>query len=367
MGTIADKLQKLLSTKEAIKQAIISKGVSVSDTDTFSSYASKIQQIEAGGGTSGGSEEWEITDCSHLFRDAVRLDVFDEIASHIKNPTNFYYAFYQNSSNSNYKSIDMSKLGDTSGVTNCAYMFGNCAYIQEIINFGDFGSCTSAERMFYGCNNLSNLDLSNVNFAKVENASNMFYNCRNLTKIDVTLPTLENTTYMFYSCSTLTDVNLKGILGSGTVTNMSFMFYQCSDITELDFAECNTSNVQTVSSSFARMSELISLLNLDLSGVTSTSYLNFFGSYTANNVKNITFKQGATFGKTTQSAEIILNLTRATAFDTDGYVNMINSLGTNETGCIRTIKLYTELYNALTDEHKALATDKGYNLSYGTS
>lgn len=366
MGTIADKLQKLLSTKEAIKQAIISKGVSISDTDTFFSYASKIKQIEAGGGT-GGSEDWEITDCSHLFRDAARLDIFDEIAAHIKKPTSFYYAFYQNSSNSNYRIIDMSKLGDTSAVTSCAYMFGNCAYIQEINNFGDLSSCTDAERMFYGCSWLNKIDLSNVNFAALRDASNMFYNCKALTKIDLTLPTLDNATYMFYSCSTLTDVNLKGILGSGTVTNMSFMFYQCSDITELDFAECNTSNVQTVSSSFARMSELISLLNLDLSGVTSTSYLNFFGSYTANNVKNITFKQGTVFGKSTQASEIILNLTRATAFNVDGYVNMINSLGTNTTGYTRTIKLYTELYNSLTDEQKALATDKGYNLSYGTS
>ena len=48
MGTTSKKLQKILTTKENIKQAIINKGVNVSDSDTFSSYASKISQIEAG-------------------------------------------------------------------------------------------------------------------------------------------------------------------------------------------------------------------------------------------------------------------------------------------------------------------------------
>ena len=42
MGTISDKLNKLVTTKESIKSAIISKGVSVTDSDTFASYANKI-------------------------------------------------------------------------------------------------------------------------------------------------------------------------------------------------------------------------------------------------------------------------------------------------------------------------------------
>ena len=48
MGTTAEKLQKILTTKSAIKQAIINKGVAVSDTDTFASYAEKIGSISSG-------------------------------------------------------------------------------------------------------------------------------------------------------------------------------------------------------------------------------------------------------------------------------------------------------------------------------
>ena len=48
MGSIADKLQYLLETKNAIKNALIAKGVQVSDTDTFRSYADKIASIGGG-------------------------------------------------------------------------------------------------------------------------------------------------------------------------------------------------------------------------------------------------------------------------------------------------------------------------------
>lgn len=47
----ADKLNKLLETKQAIKQAIIDKGVDVSDDTVFAEYAAKINAIESGGGT----------------------------------------------------------------------------------------------------------------------------------------------------------------------------------------------------------------------------------------------------------------------------------------------------------------------------
>lgn len=47
---ISDKLQYLQETKEAIKTAIVDKGVDVSENDTFRSYADKIGEISGGGG-----------------------------------------------------------------------------------------------------------------------------------------------------------------------------------------------------------------------------------------------------------------------------------------------------------------------------
>lgn len=45
MGTLADKLQYLKDTKDAIMNAIIEKGVEITSSDTFRSYADKISQI----------------------------------------------------------------------------------------------------------------------------------------------------------------------------------------------------------------------------------------------------------------------------------------------------------------------------------
>ena len=56
MGTITDKLNKLAETKSAIKTAIVNKGVAVSDSDTFASYASKIASISGAEDTYGFSD-----------------------------------------------------------------------------------------------------------------------------------------------------------------------------------------------------------------------------------------------------------------------------------------------------------------------
>lgn len=49
MGSLSDKLNYLNETKSLIKQAINNKGVTVTDSDTFRSYANKISQISGGG------------------------------------------------------------------------------------------------------------------------------------------------------------------------------------------------------------------------------------------------------------------------------------------------------------------------------
>lgn len=54
MGTTADKLSYLAGTKDAIRSAISAKGVSVSESDTFRSYANKISAISSGMQSLGG-------------------------------------------------------------------------------------------------------------------------------------------------------------------------------------------------------------------------------------------------------------------------------------------------------------------------
>lgn len=71
MSQITKKLLYLDDTKEAIKAKLLEKGVAVSESDTFRSYAEKIDEIKGGAG-SGDAVVWYVTfigaDGSELFK-----------------------------------------------------------------------------------------------------------------------------------------------------------------------------------------------------------------------------------------------------------------------------------------------------------
>ena len=102
MGTIAEKLTYLNDTKTAIKNAVVAKGVSVSDTDTFRSYADKIGQISGGGATTkfgvsldnllGNVDEngvYQLSDAPFTF-DATSIKKLPELSGDL-----FTYKFYK--------------------------------------------------------------------------------------------------------------------------------------------------------------------------------------------------------------------------------------------------------------------------------
>ena len=65
--------------------------------------------------------------------------------------------------------------------------------------------------MFYGCNSLKNLDLSNLNTIKVKDMHSMFQNCSSLINLDLSNLNTENVTNihsMFAGCSSLTHLDL---------------------------------------------------------------------------------------------------------------------------------------------------------------
>lgn len=79
MGTLADKLRLLKATKENIKGALIAKGVEVSDSDTFASYAGKIEELSSGTGVSLMDIEIYVADYSDadsVVMEAGSVDVY---------------------------------------------------------------------------------------------------------------------------------------------------------------------------------------------------------------------------------------------------------------------------------------------------
>ena len=102
---------------------------------------------------------------------------------------------------------------DTSNVTSMDDMFRKCAKLKNIIGIEnlDVSKLEDANGMFYMCENLVELDLTNWNTISLENMSDMFYNCSNLKIIknieNWQLPNINDVSYMFYNCAKL-DVNL---------------------------------------------------------------------------------------------------------------------------------------------------------------
>ena len=75
---------------------------------------------------------------------------------------------------------------DTSKLTIMDMMFYYCNGLQEL-NVSNFNTSniTSMKYMFYSCNQLKDLDLSNFNTSKVTDMSYMFANCRVLSNLDI--------------------------------------------------------------------------------------------------------------------------------------------------------------------------------------
>ena len=70
--------------------------------------------------------------------------------------------------------------------------------------------------------------------------------------------TIDDTSGMFYGCSNITEIDLSNF-DTSKVTDMSSMFSCCSQLTSLDLSNFNTSNVYNMMSMFSLCSELSSL------------------------------------------------------------------------------------------------------------
>ena len=106
---------------------------------------------------------------------------------------------------------------DTSKVTNMRSMFSDCTHLKKV-NFDNFDTynVTNMSCMFYNCFSLKTLNLSKFKTDNVENMSAMFYMCLSLINLDFDLKKkntnkLNDISFMFRCCYSLIDYNIFGI------------------------------------------------------------------------------------------------------------------------------------------------------------
>ena len=226
----------------------------------------------------------------------------------------------------------------------------------------DTSNVTNMNDMFYNCGSLSSLDLSHFNTSNVTNMRSMVSNCSNLTSIDLNGWDTSNVTDMYnmlYYCGGLRYVDLSG-WDTSNVTNMSYMFGACSSLTSLDLSHFNTSNVTNMSYMFQDCYGLKSLdiSNFDFSKVTSISgFIYASGNRLVDlrfgkNLKINWTSSGSPNSQSNLSKESLLSII-------DGLYDFVGNGETTTRSC----QFGSTNLAKLTDEEKALATNKGWTLT----
>ena len=132
---------------------------------------------------------------------------------------------------------------------------------------------TKGNHLFYDCNCLINLDLSNFNTKFISNMNYMFFSCKSLKSIDLSnfnTQYVTNMSCMFNNCNSLTNLNLSSF-NTQNVTDMSYMFNNCNSLINLDISNFNTQKVTNMSHMFNVCN---SLINLDLSNFNTRNVTN---------------------------------------------------------------------------------------------
>ena len=180
-------------------------------------------------------------------------------------------AWYTDGINSDVTSVLIaSSFADARPTTTYRWFFG-MSLLQSIraINYLNTSSVTNMAYMFYGCNKLTSLDLSNFNTSKVTDMSCMFA-CEKLTSLDLSSFNTSNVTSMnsmFGACIELTSIDLSSF-NTSNVTNMAGMFDYCLGLKTLDLSSFNTSKVTNMVGMFEKCS---SLTGLDLSSFNTAN------------------------------------------------------------------------------------------------
>ena len=229
---------------------------------------------------------------------------------------------------------------DTSNVTNMQSMFYGCSKLTTIPPL-DRSKVTNMYGTFYGCSSLTSIP--QLDTSKVTNMNSMFYGCSKLT----TIPQLDTSkvTYMnsmFSGCSKLTTIPQ---LDTSKVTNMGSMFNGCSSLTSIP--QLDTSNVISMDSMFKQCSKLTTIPQFDISKVNFLNAM-FQG---CSNLKSILM----TGMKTS------FDISASTKFETSDLVTILNNLATVTS--TKTLTMGATNLAKLTDEEKAIATNKGWTLA----
>lgn len=200
----------------------------------------------------------------------------------------------------------------------CYYLFSGYlgTSVEGLISYNDTSNVTEMTMMFRDCDNLTTIPL--LNTSNVTNMKDMFASCDNLASVPQ--------------------------FNTSKVISMSGMFSFCKKLTTIP--QFDTSKVTNMSSMFESCPKLTAVPQLDVSKATNLSYM-FSGCSSLKSILMTGMKAN-------------FDISASTRFEKSDLVTIINNLATvTET---KTLTMGSRNLAKLTDEEKAIATNKGWTL-----
>ena len=153
-----------------------------------------------------------------------------------------------------------------SGDLNIREAFRDCHSLERI-DMGAFRNCniTDSSSVFSTCKKLKTIaNIGNLNISKADGMIYLFYECNALTQLDLSNWDTGNIQYMistFNGCNNLTELNCS-TWNTSKVYNMQLAFYNCNSLETIPVRDWNTKNVMYMNKTFGNCT---SLVNLDVS------------------------------------------------------------------------------------------------------
>ncbi len=310
--SISKEIERLQQAKKDIGDAIVRKGGSVSGT--IDTYAKSVMAL----GDVSFRTAIDIVNKS----DAKNVDL---TMISPKNETSFQNLFRNNT---NLVHINVSNW-DTSNITSLAFTFANIK-------------------------NLESVDFAEWDVSNVTNFFGLFDECYKLNTIDVSKWDTSSATNMewMFSRNNFKTLDVSNF-NTSKVTNMHAMFIGNSSLTQLDVSNFDTSNVLNINTMFAYMNvcEELNISGLNLTKVTSIN-----GTF-----KGSSFKVIRCDGLQLPNIDMRdIGLNTSTALTVDSIVGLLNALPQSDKGY--SFQIGSDNIAKLSDEQKAIATNKGWTL-----